>query len=1246
MNSKLLRINFFVLTCALLFGGFSIDAKAQVQQLDTVWERSDRTGAEQPKPDWFTVGSVRGAGYGVVNGNERFYVADRANNTIRIMDPETGADITPDNAFDLTGVSGGTFSMNDVEVSDDGIIFLGNLASATSPFNLYWWTEEGGTFAGSTSIDVAGRVGDKFSVVGSVADNTVEIWMPVASSNPGIVHKATTSDQGATWDIETITLTGDNVALPASTDAYPLEVGGTSDFYVAGNGSSPKRYTSTGEYVADSQFPAANFTGSRNGFEAFKLNGEDHLAVYTYRPDGVDTGNKTGKVYVYNVSNATSPLTVAESPMIGDDVDTFSSIHGVAQVRLNDDGTYNVYMLEGVNGFAAFRSSADDEPVAELPSNLYFSEYIEGTSNNKALEIFNNTDSTVSLTNYRIEQSSNGDGWEFYHEFAEGAAIDAGGTYVLITDQVDPTLFAAENADEVLGFPSPIHFNGNDARALIHINPATEDTTRLDVFGDPDSDVTWDVAGVSEAASEQTLLRKASVAEGNPAPLASFGTNADDSEWIVLDQNDFSNLGEPTPEEQPLEPLAGTYYIPQGDNDSGFNSLFEAISVVNEVGLSSETTFLIDADITETEQLRINRGDLGETNRLYIKPAPGKQVTISTNDFRLVDTGYITVDGSDNGDDSRNLTFEKSEETGGFIGLLSNTLNVEFKNVNIIYADQNGSGTYAVLINRRESGDDSGRAENVTFDNVQIGEDGKSFRDAFWLFGSTSVAEFFHRNVSITNGEFFVGRSALRTQTHTNTVFSGNSVHVQAAEAGGIPAINLNTPIESFTFSGNEISFESNSNDTGGQFVGLNVTNTLIEQVMISNNTFTNAAFTSGSSTDNSFYAVRHDGAATIAELQLYHNSVYLTDVGQSGEHSAVGLAAGSSTAATLSAVNNIFVNDRAQASSTIYQWYDQDQLTADYNNIVTASPGLVATVGDAEFELLIDWTDIGKDENSSEASVEFVSGTDLRLTGSSIGDNDLAGTPLAVVSTDIDGNQRSELAPYKGAFEGDIELTGDVQIGAFALLSPEDGLELDLMSGDPESEVTITWEEPTSAEEVTYTWHADSLGGDFSEPLLSIESDGNGSETTLTLTFQAIDTALGSLGVEVGETADLIWTVTAETETSVRFADQSFELSITRNLGVSREISENPREFSLSQNYPNPFNPSTTIEFVLPASADVRLQVYNINGQLVSTLVNSRMNAGEHSVSFDASNLASGVYIYRIMAGSFTQTKQMTLIK
>jgi len=89
------------------------------------------------------------------------------------------------------------------------------------------------------------------------------------------------------------------------------------------------------------------------------------------------------------------------------------------------------------------------------------------------------------------------------------------------------------------------------------------------------------------------------------------------------------------------------------------------------------------------------------------------------------------------------------------------------------------------------------------------------------------------------------------------------------------------------------------------------------------------------------------------------------------------------------------------------------------------------------------------------------------------------------------------------------------------------------------------------------------------------------------------------------------------------------------------------PKQFKLGQNYPNPFNPSTTINFQLPSSSDVTLTIYNMLGQQVATLIgNQQMAAGQHSISFDASRLSSGMYIYRIEAGTFTDTKKMMLIK
>jgi len=107
-----------------------------------------------------------------------------------------------------------------------------------------------------------------------------------------------------------------------------------------------------------------------------------------------------------------------------------------------------------------------------------------------------------------------------------------------------------------------------------------------------------------------------------------------------------------------------------------------------------------------------------------------------------------------------------------------------------------------------------------------------------------------------------------------------------------------------------------------------------------------------------------------------------------------------------------------------------------------------------------------------------------------------------------------------------------------------------------------------------------------------------------------------------------------------IRTIDPSLVLSID-------ESNDNiPGRYHLLQNYPNPFNPVTTIEFNLDQSTDVTVSVYNPLGQKVKTIVNSRQPAGEYQINFDASDLASGVYFYRIKAGNFVKVNKMLLMK
>lgn len=98
--------------------------------------------------------------------------------------------------------------------------------------------------------------------------------------------------------------------------------------------------------------------------------------------------------------------------------------------------------------------------------------------------------------------------------------------------------------------------------------------------------------------------------------------------------------------------------------------------------------------------------------------------------------------------------------------------------------------------------------------------------------------------------------------------------------------------------------------------------------------------------------------------------------------------------------------------------------------------------------------------------------------------------------------------------------------------------------------------------------------------------------------------------------------------------------------MGIGNNGSEIPNGFNLAQNFPNPFNPSTTIEFSIPEKNNVSLKIYNMNGQVVTMLVNGEYSAGTHKIQWNATDFASGVYFYTLNTNNFSQTKRLVLIK
>jgi hypothetical protein len=172
--------------------------------------------------------------------------------------------------------------------------------------------------------------------------------------------------------------------------------------------------------------------------------------------------------------------------------------------------------------------------------------YAEGSSNNKFLEIYNGTGSAVDLGNYSISSCSNG--CDVFNEFdfpdnitwPASTILADGDVYVIAHPSADASILA--EADETFSFLS----NGNDAFALTLAGATASTYTIIDIIGDLQGDpgTGWDVAGVTNATAEHTLTRKVSVCGPNATELGSFGTDANNSEWIVTAQDsEWENLG-------------------------------------------------------------------------------------------------------------------------------------------------------------------------------------------------------------------------------------------------------------------------------------------------------------------------------------------------------------------------------------------------------------------------------------------------------------------------------------------------------------------------------------------------------------------------------------------------------------------------------------------------------------------------------------------------------------------------------
>lgn len=214
-----------------------------------------------------------------------------------------------------------------------------------------------------------------------------------------------------------------------------------------------------------------------------------------------------------------------------------------------------------------------------------------------------------------------------------------------------------------------------------------------------------------------------------------------------------------------------------------------------------------------------------------------------------------------------------------------------------------------------------------------------------------------------------------------------------------------------------------------------------------------------------------------------------------------------------------------------------------------------------------------------------------------------------------------------------------------FFLRQPKDKTVLPVRD-DPNAEIVFSWEEMETIKnlDLTYSWFFDVPGGDFSEPIIKIDSL---TTATTELRFSDIGKILRHSGIEVGEQLEGEWKVKATYKTQEKWSANSNLVSFLKESKfLPEELSTQPFNLDMDQNYPNPFYQNTTIRYYLEEPDYVRFEVFDLRGRRLIKIDKGEKPRGAHQIDFAATNFSSGFYFYRIGNSNTIIVRQMILFK
>ena len=835
-----------------------------------------------------------------------------------------------------------------------------------------------------------------------------------------------------------------------------------------------------------------------------------------------------------------------------------------------------------------------------------------------------------------------------------------------------------------------------------------------------------------------------SALESSGTPIAGLTTDIDDQTRNAstpdIGADEFNGFNQ-------SNTLAGTYYIGiagsgPGGTDPEFASLKAACDTLNFSNISANTTFYITSNLVEPTNVSI--GINPGTYTVTFKPYAGTIDTItfaqvadnvgvsggwvlgtptlaisSTTNYGLVTTNNIIIDGSNTvGGTTRDLVIQTNTGVNGNtnpIRIIGDVNNCTLKN---LVVQTNQSVSYAISITNRFFSPYNWTPDNIIVDNCSITNTISSSGQGLAISNSGTPTAY-PVGMIFRNNDVLARTRGIFLNYAGNTDVYNNNIRINQTSTGlmsyGIWGLTIGDVSHVTNIYNNTITLLSTGNSNTGDYGIVGIEAGSKGTYNIYNNMISGFATTTAVADPNiKMIGIRSQAALVTANI--YFNSIYLPDV-TLVPGAGVVLYTGMYIANGTNEVKNNIVYSAEVDFPTycIYRSGTSGTLVSDYNDFYVADTtyGNIGYWNNAAAKTFVDWQSVsGIDQNSLNVVAPFTSVSDLHIPDGTATALESAGTPIALVTTDIDGQARNLSNPDIGAdeFAGLLMINAPSNLTAvadtFAVLlnwadnsTNELGFFIERKDGDslsvnPFAVIdtvavdVVSYNDLGRTPNTTYTYRVQAYNlmgvSPYSNmitattiiPVELTSFTANVTDNAISVTWSTA-TELNNRGFDLERKLDGEWqkvsfiegkgTTTEKSDYiySDNFKYDGFEGTIqyrlkqidfdgtsTYSKAIYVEVDFTPKEYTLYQNYPNPFNPSTTIKFALPFDSNVRITIYNLLGEQVAVLFDQVKEVGYHNVTWNASSLASGMYIYTIEAKSldglknFNSVKKMTLIK